>query len=114
VSGFFIYLRRKRFRRLTRNRPVFGGLLKLKEILQIKAGHLSRRLAKDCETRKIFCVVPALEVEGQKVTNVGLHEKGILARSYEVVKIICFSPRRTFLAVAPAAASGARVSPCLV
>jgi hypothetical protein len=93
---------------------VFGGLLKLKEILQIKAGHLSRRLAKDCETRKIFCVVPALEVEGQKVTNVGLHEKGILARSYEVVKIICFSPRRTFLAVAPAAASGARVSPCLV
>jgi hypothetical protein len=93
---------------------VFGGLLKLKEILQIKPGHLSRRLAKDCETRKIFCVVPALEVEGQKVTNVGLHEKGILARSYEVVKIICFSPRRTFLAVAPAAASGARVSPCLV
>jgi hypothetical protein len=93
---------------------VFGGLLKLNEILQIKAGHLSRRLAKDCETRKIFCVVPALEVEGQKVTNVGLHEKGILARSYEVVKIICFSPRRTFLAVAPAAASGARVSPCLV
>ena len=54
-----------RVRRLTRNRPVFGGLLKLKEVLQIKAGHLSRRLAKDRETRKIFCIVAALEVEGQ-------------------------------------------------
>jgi hypothetical protein len=76
----------RRVRRLARDLLVFAGILKLKIVLQIIAGHLSRRLAKDCETRKFFGVVLAREIEGQQgllVTNISFHGKGVLARCYE-------------------------------
>src|SRR5215469_1634027 len=65
---------------------VFAGVLELKFVLQIVSRHLSGRLAEDRKTRKIFCLVPNREVEGEQgllVTNIAFNRKGVLALSYE-------------------------------